>query len=191
MAEKSQAVAEQESDDQSATVLRQEEAHHPHLYDGSGTIEDPFVVEFMANDSHNPMNFSITRKWFITFIVTLSVFAITLTSSAYSGSAEEIIAEFNSSSEVYALGISLFVLGFAIGPALWAPLSELYGRQILFIATHGFVVAFVAASAGCHSMASLLIFRFLAGMFGASPLTNSGGVLADLFPPASRGIAMS
>jgi MFS family permease len=40
-------------------------------------------------------------------------------------------------------------------------------------------------------MASLLVFRFLAGMFGASPLTNSGGVLADLFSPASRGIAMS
>ncbi|KAF4625817.1 hypothetical protein G7Y89_g12347 [Cudoniella acicularis] len=158
---------------------------------GSGTIEDPFVVEFRHDDPRNPMNFSPARKWLITAIGTLSVFAITLTSSAYTGSAEKIIAEFDVSSEVFALGISLFVLGFALGPALWAPLSELYGRQILFIITHAFLVAFVAASAGCKSMASLLVFRFLTGTFGASPLTNSGGLIADLFPPAQRGLAMS
>ena len=160
-------------------------------YDGSGTLSDPFAVEFRPHDPRNPMNFSTARKWLITSIGTLSVFAITLTSSAYSGSAKEIRDEFNVSSEVNTLGISLFVLGFAVGPALWAPLSELYGRRILFITTHGVIVIFVAASAGCTSMAQLLVFRFLAGMFGASPLTNSGGLIADMFPPSQRGVAMS
>ncbi|KAH7410875.1 major facilitator superfamily domain-containing protein [Cadophora sp. MPI-SDFR-AT-0126] len=160
-------------------------------YDGSGTLSDPFVVEFLSNDPQNPMNFSTSRKWLITSIGTLSVFAITLTSSAYSGSAKEIRNEFNVGTEIYTLGISLFVLGFAVGPAFWAPLSELYGRRILFITTHGVIVIFVAASAGCRSMAQLLVFRFLAGMFGASPLTNSGGLIADMFPSSQRGIAMS
>jgi len=158
---------------------------------GQGTASDPFIVEFQAGDPLNPMNFSSTRKWLITSVVTISVFAVTLTSSAYSASSEQITAEFGASSEIFTLGVSLYVLGFAVGPALWAPLSELYGRQILFITTHAFVVAFVAASAGCTSMAQLLVFRFLAGTFGASPLTNSGGVIADLFPPAQRGLAMS
>lgn len=175
--------------DQSSS--RHLEAHHPHLYDGSGTFEDPFVVEFLHGDQRNPMNFSVVRKWLILSIGTLSVFAITLTSSAYTGSAEEIIAEFNISSEVFSIGIALFVLGFAVGPALWAPLSELYGRQILFVVTLAFVVAFVGAAAGCNSVASLLIFRFLAGTFGASALTNSAGQIADLFPPAQRGLGMS
>ena len=174
MAEKAQL----ESDNQSAVTLQQVETRHDsHRYNGNGTIEDPFVVEFMANDPHNPMNFSNARKWFITSIVTLAVFAITLTSSAYSGSAEQIIKEFDTSDELFALGISLFVLGFAIGPALWAPLSELYGRQILFVSTLACITAFVGASAGCKNMASLLVLRFLAGMFGASTLTNSGGVI--------------
>ncbi|TVY82530.1 Efflux pump FUB11 [Lachnellula suecica] len=167
------------------------EAYHSNPYNGSGTLEDPFVVEFLPGDPRNPMNFSLARKWFITAIGTLSVFAITLTSSAYTGSAKEIIAEFHTSSELFALGVALFVLGFAVGPAFWAPLSELYGRRILFITTHGFIVAFVGASAGCTSMASFLVFRFLAGTFGASPLTNSGGLIADLFPPAQRGVAMA
>lgn len=165
--------------------------HHPVPYEGSGTPDSPFVVEFLSNDPLNPMNFSSPRKWLITGIGTLSIFAITLTSSAYTGSFSEITTEFSSSDELFSLGISLFVLGFALGPALWAPLSELYGRRILWIITHAFVAAFVAASAGCKSMTQLLVFRFLAGMFGAAPLTNSGGLVADLFPPAQRGIAMS
>lgn len=124
-------------------------------------------------------------------MVTLSVLAITLTSSAYSGSTRVFLTEFNTSRELVYLGVSLFVLGFALGPACWAPLSELYGRRVLFITTHAIVVAFVAASAGANSIGSLLVFRFLAGTFGASPMTNSGAVLADLFPQSERGIPMS
>lgn len=186
-------VANSDTDDHTESQHSKEEAHyHPSSpYHGSGTALDPFVVEFGVGDPRNPMNFSAARKWMITSVVTLSVFAVTLTSSAYSGSADQIREEFNSSREVFALGISLYVLGFAVGPALWAPLSELYGRQVLFIITHAVLVAFVAASAGCKSMASLLVFRFLSGTFGSSPLTNSGGVIADLFPPAQRGLAMS
>ncbi|KAK3938462.1 major facilitator superfamily domain-containing protein [Diplogelasinospora grovesii] len=184
MASSAQSPSKQESDSQ-----KQDEAPSP--YDGQGTVSDPYVVEFVHGDPHNPMNFSESRKWFITSIVTLSVFAVTLTSSAYSASAHQITAEFDASSELFALGIALFVLGFAVGPAVWAPLSELYGRQMQFIVSHAFMTAFIGATAGCKNMASLLVFRFLAGTFGASPLTNAGGVIADLFPPSQRGLASS
>lgn len=99
------------------------EVENPPVYDGQGTEEDPFVVEFFKNDPGNPMNWGSSRKWFITVIATVSVFAVTLTSSAYSVSANEIFQDFHDiSSEVFTLGLSLFVLGFAIGPALWGPL---------------------------------------------------------------------
>ena len=160
-------------------------------YKGSGTDADPFLVEFRHLDPENPRNFSPAKKWYIVFVVTISVFAVTMTSAAYSGSAAEIIAEFGCSQEIYALGLALYVLGFAVGPPLWAPLSELYGRTIWYTTTHAFMVAFVAGCAGAKSMASLLVFRFFAGAFGASPLTNSGGFIADMFGPDERGVAMS
>lgn len=40
-------------------------------------------------------------------------------------------------------------------------------------------------------MATLLILRFFAGTFAASPLVNSGGTIVDLFPPAQRGLALT
>lgn len=92
--------------------------------------------------------------------------------------------------ELATVGLSLYVLGFAIGPLIWAPLSEMYGRQSIFFVSFGLYTAFNCASAGSQNIWTLIILRFFAGSFGASPLTNAGGVIADLFPPAERGLAM-
>jgi multidrug resistance protein len=86
--------------------------------------------------------------------------------------------------------MSLFVLGFALGPLLWAPISELYGRQIVFFFTFMAFVAFNAGAGGSPNIWTLLILRFFAGSFGSSPLTNAGGVVADLFTAKERGMAM-
>lgn len=86
--------------------------------------------------------------------------------------------------------MSLFVLGFALGPLLWAPISELYGRQIVFFLTFMGFVAFNAGAGGSQNIWTLLIIRFFAGSFGSSPLTNAGGVVADLFTAKERGMAM-
>jgi MFS family permease len=44
---------------------------------------------------------------------------------------------------------------------------------------------------GSKNAWTLIILRFLAGSFGSSPLTNAGGVIADMFPAKQRGMAMS
>lgn len=74
---------------------------------------------------------------------------------------------------------------------LWAPFSELYGRQIVFFGTFLAFVAFNAGAAGSKNIHTLLILRFFGGAFGSSPLTNAGGVVADLFAAKERGLAMS
>ena len=162
-----------------------------HDYSGAGTAKDPFLVEFLDNDPRDPMNWPDSKKWAITLTVAVATLAVAFVSSAYTGSTKQIIAEFGCSQEVAVLGVSLFVLGFAIGPLLWAPLSELYGRQVLFFGTYAVLTAFNAGAAGATSMAMLIVFRFFAGAFGASPLTNAGGVIADMFPASQRGLGMS
>lgn len=159
-------------------------------YAGSGSEDDPYVVQWIHNDPRNPMLFSSNKKWALTIVVAFCTLAVTMVSSAFAGGIIEVIEEFQISSEVATLGVSLFVLGFAIGPLLWAPLSELYGRQVVFLGSYMMLTAFNCAAAGAPNTASLLIFRFLAGSFGSSPLTNAGGVIADMFPASHRGLAM-
>ncbi|KAI9893583.1 MAG: hypothetical protein M1814_006379 [Vezdaea aestivalis] len=160
-------------------------------YGGHGTEESPYVVTWIDNDPGNPMEFSTLEKWVLTVLVAIATLAISFASSAYTGGAKQVIEEFHCSTEVTVLGLALFVLGFAIGPLFWAPLSELYGRQVLFFSTYGLFTAFSAGAAGSNSIATLIVLRFWAGAFGSSPLTNSGGVIADMFPPSQRGLALS
>ncbi|POR34074.1 Putative MFS-type transporter [Tolypocladium paradoxum] len=162
-----------------------------HQYAGSGTIESPYLVDFLPNDPRNPMTFSKTLKWLITILAALSTLAVSFASSAYSGGVFEIMMDFGVSTEVVILGVSMFVLGFAVGPLIWAPLSELYGRQKLFFFTYMALTAFNAGAAGAPNMAALVVLRFFAGAFGSSPLTNAGGVIADMFSANERGIATS
>lgn len=53
------------------------------------------------------------------------------------------------------------------------------------------LATFSAVSAASQNMATLAATRFLAGAFGSSPLTNGGGILADMFPASQRGMANS
>ena len=46
-------------------------------------------------------------------------------SSIFSAATFAVAAQFGVSTEVGILGLSLYVLGFALGPICWAPLSEL------------------------------------------------------------------
>lgn len=162
-----------------------------HPYPGSGTVQDPYVVEFIPKDKQNPMGFPLSKKWTITLLVAFATLAVSFISSAYTGGIQQIIEGFGASEEVVTLGVSLFVLGFAVGPLFWAPLSELYGRQIVFFATYGVLTVFNAGAVASQNTETLVVLRFFAGAFGSSVLTNAGGVIADLFPASQRGLALS
>lgn len=162
-----------------------------HPYPGSGTDQDPFVVSWIPDDPRNPMRFSLAKKLMITITVSMATLVVAVSSSAYSGSIQQVIDYFGVSNEVATLGLSLFVLGFALGPLFWAPLSEFVGRQIPFFISFGVMAALLAGCTGSQNIQSLLILRFFAGAFGSAPLTNSGGVISDMFPAEQRGLALS
>lgn len=108
----------------------------------------------------------------------LATFGVSLASSAYAGGIDEVISSFNVSQEVATLGVSVFVLGFAIGPLFWGPLSELYGRQVVFLASYLGLAVFTAGATGSKNIWTLIILRFFAGSFGSSPFTNAGKLLS-------------
>lgn len=65
-----------------------------------------------------------------------------------------------------------FVLGFVVGPLLWAPMSEVFGRRKLFIFTYILFTIFNGGVIASQNIWTLIILRFLAGTAGSSPLTN-------------------
>lgn len=72
-----------------------------------------------------------------------------------------------------------------------APMSELYGRVMIYHVGNVLFIIFTAGCALSTNMNMLIAFRFLAGLVGAGPITIGGGTIADLTTIQQRGTAMS
>ncbi|PYI24902.1 bicyclomycin resistance protein [Aspergillus indologenus CBS 114.80] len=162
-----------------------------HAYAGTGTEENPFRVNWLPDDNCNPMNFSSRRKWALNLLTAIGAFIVAFSSSAYSGGLSQIGTELHVNEETTLLGISTFLIGFAFGPLAWAPLSEVYGRRYVLMASGAGLTAFLAGSGAARNMATVLILRLLAGSLGSAPMAIAGGVIADLFPAQTRGFAFA
>ena len=95
------------------------------------------------------------------------------------------------SSTIVSLTVSIYLCGFAVGPMFIAPLSELYGRLVIYHTCNVIYIGFIIGCALGKNTAMFLVFRFLAGCASSGPLTVGGGTVADVIPPAQRGRVMS
>lgn len=92
--------------------------------------------------------------------------------------------------EVSLLGLSVLLCGFGLGPLIWAPLSEVYGRKPAVLTPYFLAAVFSFGTAASKDIQTIVITRFFAGFFGSAPVTNTGGVLADIWAPTQRGTAL-
>lgn len=134
---------------------------------------------------------SILPRFYVALIACFATFTSSFTSAIFAPGISGFAREFSVSPEVGILGTTLYVLGFASGPLIWAPASELIGRRgPLTVAMFGGAV-FTIASAVAKDIQTVIICRFFAGVFGASPLSVVPAVLADIFNNTQRGAAMA
>lgn len=91
------------------------------------------LVSFTTSppDPGNPKNWSRAYKWYCTLVVALTCFVVALASSVITADVAGVANEFDVSEEVALVSISVFVVGFGVGPMVFAPLSEVYGRRVI------------------------------------------------------------
>ncbi|KAF8544806.1 major facilitator superfamily domain-containing protein [Trichophaea hybrida] len=130
------------------------------------------VISFTPGDSENPYNWSTKKKWFIITTGIIAVTNSTFASSLPSGAMLIIQQGLNvMHTEVTILTISFFLLGYVVGPIDFAPFSGFYGRRsVSIIAFEWFVVGTICCAVN-PNIASLLMFRFLAGVGASAPMS--------------------
>ncbi|KAF5313645.1 hypothetical protein D9611_010182 [Ephemerocybe angulata] len=153
---------------------------------------DPNMVVWDGpDDPANPQNWSVAYKWFLTAMCMLMCVNVTFASSAPASASGRIIAEFGISPEVSYLVTTTFLLGYCFGPLFWGPGSELIGRRNIFVLSMFMYTIFILGQALAKNIETLLVTRFISGFFACAPLTNSGGVIADIWDAKGRGLAVS
>ncbi|CAO2648795.1 Nn.00g097440.m01.CDS01 [Neocucurbitaria sp. VM-36] len=154
---------------------------------------DPNIVDWDGpDDPHNPQNWTAKKKWGIIAALGAVTLITPLASSFFAPGVPQVLRAFNETSNLMAaFVVSVYILGFAVGPLIIAPMSELYGRMPMYNISNMLFVVFNIGCALSQSMGMLVAFRFLAGCAGAAPLTLGGGTIADMFPPEQRAGAMA
>ncbi|KAH9908628.1 major facilitator superfamily domain-containing protein [Xylariomycetidae sp. FL2044] len=155
-------------------------------------LDDGTVAWDSQGDPKMPLNFAKARKWVIAWSLALITFMSPLSSSILSPAIADISTEFhNTAGTKGAFPVSIYLLGYAIGPLVLAPLSEVYGRRPILTGANIFFCLWQVGCALAPSLDSLIAFRFLAGVGGSGCLTLGGAIIGDLFPVAERGTALS
>ncbi|KAJ5188095.1 Major facilitator superfamily domain general substrate transporter [Penicillium cf. griseofulvum] len=143
-------------------------------------------------DPSNPMNWSGTYRWCHVGFISLLTFVTSLASSMLAPAVHDVMKSLGSdNTKLESFVVSIYVIGFAIGPLIVAPLSELYGRAIVYHVTN---VIFLGVTIGCalsKNVGMFLVFRFISGCAGVTPLALGGGTIGDLMPPERMGTAMA
>ena len=171
----------------------------------TGKLEEHKLVTFTIGDPENPKNWSKGHWWYCTMVV--AAFA--------SGVITPRVREIYVSNEVSLLTITLFVTGFGVGgfskrlllhasfpssiadaafltgPMIFAPLSEIIGRRIVYTATLLVAVVFIIPYVVADNIATLLVCRAIDGIAFSAPMTLVGGILSDLWPNEERGVPMA
>lgn len=148
-------------------------------------------VTFVTNDPENPHNWSIRLRWVYTILLSILVICVAYGSACITGGLSTVTDQFGVSMEVSILTCSLMVIGFSLGPLLWSPVSDLYGRRLAYIISLGLYVIFNIPCALAKNIGTVLVCRFLCGVWASSGLCLVGGSIADMFPTETRGKAIA
>lgn len=119
-----------------------------------------FEVVFEENDPENPRNWSIWYRGWILFTIALTCLVVVLYSTTYASSIPGLMEEFGYSTTITTLGMSTYLLGFAVGSIFVAPMSELYGRQPVYMVCLMAWALLIIPSGVAHSLIAILVSRF-------------------------------
>lgn len=79
----------------------------------------------------------------------------------------------------------------AFGPVVSSPLSETFGRKVVYLLTIPTFALFTLGSGLSQSLAALTICRFFAGMFASPGVSLASTTISDMAAPVDRGVPLA
>ncbi|RAH45452.1 MFS transporter [Aspergillus brunneoviolaceus CBS 621.78] len=158
----------------------------------TGTTDPNYEVDWDDEfDRTNPKNWSLGYKAMGMFFLSYNTLIIVLYSTSYTSGISQIAAEFGASTTVVTLGLTMYLIGLAIGSMFMAPLSELYGRKPVSVGCLAIFTIMIIPCAVSKNLASLIVCRFIGALFGSVMISTAPGMVADISHDDQRALAMS
>ncbi|CAK7897377.1 multidrug resistance protein 1 [[Candida] anglica] len=148
----------------------------------SGT-SNRIVVDWDGDDDpENPYNWPVYQKIFFIFEIAFLTTSVYMASAIYTPGIDEIMSEWGISRVQATLPLSLFVIGYGIGPMVLSPFSEnaTIGRTSIYIITLFIFFILQIPTALAPNIASLCVLRLIGGFFASAALATGGASVGDM-----------
>ncbi|WVQ97553.1 hypothetical protein IAU59_004667 [Kwoniella sp. CBS 9459] len=149
----------------------------------SATPDEYLVDWYGPNDQDNPRNWSTAKKSAVTTSIMVLTITVYIGSAIWSPGIEAGAEFFGVSTTASSLGISMFVVGYGIGPLFLSGITEIpfVGRTNPYIFSLAIFFILNVLTAIVNNFAGFLMLRFLAGFMGSPALATGGASLDDMF----------
>ncbi|KAJ5751541.1 MFS general substrate transporter [Penicillium nucicola] len=137
--------------------------------------------EACASSAHSARHWAVSRKVAVSLGAITCFLVVTLTTSIYIASIPGIMAEFQVGRTLAILPVTLYALGFAIGPMCTSALSEEFGRQYVYKISLLLHFAFTLWGGFARNFCTIAVCRAISGLVGSPSVSVFAGVLNDLW----------
>ena len=134
-----------------------------------------------SKDPNDPLNWPMWFKWFILVQLSFAAFQNSFNSALLIPNFPEIAEYYHVTEQKATYLVSIVVIFNALGPLTFQPLSAVYGRRGLYIATFGLATITSIAGAFCQSWGAQAATRALNGLALGSATTIGASSISDLF----------
>ncbi|KAF4635492.1 hypothetical protein G7Y89_g2595 [Cudoniella acicularis] len=153
----------------------------PLLQDESGHDDNRKRLELSTDNSSHPRAWSKWKK-----LANIAVVASMAPSSMFAPVIEKIADDLDATTREIIGFQTGFVIMLGIGPLVLAPLSETFGRKILYTTCFTIFTLLQIPTGLTLSLPVLIFLRTVAGFFGAVSVANGGGTISDMYEPNER-----
>lgn len=146
--------------------------------------KDTIIVDWYGDDDpEKPTNWNRSRKVITTLCICFLTFSVYAGSSIITPSIPGLMQEFNIGPTKGVLTLSVFIMGYAVGPLLLAPPSDIpsIGRSTPYWTSMGALVLFNVGAAHAPNYGTLITMRLLSGIAGSPALATGGATLGDVW----------
>ncbi|EGX96672.1 MFS transporter, putative [Cordyceps militaris CM01] len=150
-----------------------------------------FEVFFRQHDPDDPKNWPAWYRLWAIATVSFAAWVVVLFSTSYTGALPGLIAEFGVSRTYATMGLTTYLLGLAVGSLVVAPMSELFGRRVVYLTGLAIWAVFIIPCGVADCLTTILANRFVSALFGAALISNGPGTVVDVSKPEYLAMGMS
>ena len=146
------------------------------------TSDDNIVDWYSPSDPENPQNWSTLKKCFTFGQICILTFAVYSGSAIITPAEPTFVSIYGVSEQASSLVLSMYVLGYGIGPLFFSPLSEVprLGRNIPYMTSFTLFIIITIGTACVQNYPGLVVLRFIQGLLGGPVLATGGASASDI-----------